>query len=106
MFLNKAKHGILAQDIEQKTIFINKTMAIVDELQGCLDFSQGGEIARNLDRIYDYFQRQLMMIIRTGDVKAIDHICTLVEEIRSAWKSVAAANQSQVSVNQGVMVTG
>lgn len=88
-FLIRAKESIQKKDIEGKVKNINKTLAIVEELQSSLDFAQGGEIARNLDRVYNYFNAELMKASMNSDLDKLSHIETLVQELRSAWSKIA-----------------
>ena len=49
-----------AGDIEQFGIHLQKTQAIITELQVSLDMEKGGDIARNLMSLYVYFNEELM----------------------------------------------
>ena len=70
--------------------FINKTLAIIAELQATLDFNQGPEIAKNLDRVYNYLNRQLMKASLEKDAEIVVGCENLVRELREAWSQVAA----------------
>ena len=50
--------------------FLIKAQEIVLELRTALDHEAGGEIAANLDRIYDFVYRQLIAASIHGDVRA------------------------------------
>lgn len=106
-FMGKAKEAIEKKDIVNKVKFINKTLAIVDELQNSLDFRQGGEVARNLDRIYDYFNNELMKVSMKDDLEILAHLLTLTRDLRSAWAEIANNNPSLGNNrDQGVTITG
>lgn len=106
-FLRKARHGIENNNIEDKVKFINKTIAIVDELQNSLDFVRGGEVARNLDRVYDYFNHNLMRIGMDNDVALLDHLLKLIEDLRGAWAKIASENNHQGGAPRaGITITG
>ena len=107
IFLEKVRGAIQRKEIEKKMKFINKTIAIIEELQSSLNFEKGGEIAKNLDRIYDYFLYELMMIGRNEEIEKLDHVIKLVKELQSAWVKVAAEPISTNSSNySGVALTG
>lgn len=107
-FMGKAKEAIEGDDIANKVKFVNKTIAIVDELQNSLDFSQGGDVARNLDRIYDYFNNELMKVGMKNDLDVLNHLITLTRDLRSAWADIATNNPTLGGNNQaqGVTITG
>lgn len=110
MFLGRVRGHIESRNIEQKMKFLNKAMAILEELQGSLDFQKGGEIAVNLDRLYDYFIRELVNVGRNDDVKTLDHIVKLTKELRSAWEKVVqetpATPPAPSDSSGGIVVTG
>ena len=109
-FMGKAQDAIEKGDIENKVKFVNKTIAIVDELQNSLDFVRGGEVARNLDRVYDYFNHELMKVGIKNDVKVLEHLCKLTRELREAWAKIAQENplgqQAAPTQRPGITITG
>ena len=64
---------------------IGASSAIVAELSSCLDHSQGGEIAAQLDQLYDYVQRRLMHANRERDQEALLEVMDLLSQIHNAW---------------------
>ena len=106
-FLSKAREAIQSNNIEGKVKFINKTIAIIDELQNSLDFVRGGEIARNLDRVYDYFNNELMKVGMHNDLDVLSHLENLIRELRAAWAKISTENvPSPNSENPGLTITG
>ena len=111
-FMRKARTSIEEKNIEGKVRFINKTIAIVDELQSSLDFVRGGEVARNLDRVYDYFNNELMQVSMKEDVEKLAHLEKLAAELRVAWAQIAAENPATpggpepAAGAEGLTVTG
>ena len=59
--LKIAKTKYREKDYEGKGKAVTKTMAIIDELTCALDFEKGGEIARNLEAIYNYVTRRVLL---------------------------------------------
>ena len=49
-----------ASEIEQKDAFFEKSLTSIYFLQKCLDFEAGGELAKNLFRVYE-FSRQAVL---------------------------------------------
>ena len=58
---------------------------IVAELRGSLDMKHG-EIARNLDRLYEYFQHLLITANIKKSVAPIDECVELMSGIRDTWQ--------------------
>ena len=107
-FSRKAYEAIEKNDIEGRVKYINKTLAIIDELQNSLDFVRGGEVARNLDRVYDYLNNEFMKVSMRNDLKTLDHLETLIRELRGAWSKIASeTNPTPLPDNRpGITITG
>ena len=65
-----------------------KSLAILHALQSCLDFDNGGEIAENLFRLYEFSRQQLLASLRTGELERVDTAIHSLSEIRDAWNSM------------------
>jgi flagellar protein FliS len=101
LFLNKARNAMEQGLVADKTLYINKTLAIVGELQSHLNFEVGGEIAVNLDRIYDYFSRELLSASVHNDGTKLEHLQHLMRELRGSWAKVAEGGPDP-NVQRGV----
>ncbi len=71
--------------VAEKARLLHRAVAIIDELRNSLDRNQGGQIADNLDRLYEYMCRKLMEASVNNSVSALDEVATLLHEVRSAW---------------------
>lgn len=67
---------------------LGKVLGIIGGLQGCLDHEQGGTVAADLDRLYDYMSRRLMDVHRDGGVEVLDEVSGLLGTIRSGWEQI------------------
>jgi len=57
-----AKNQILRKEISAKGSSISKAIKIIDEgLKACLDVEAGGEIGKNLYKLYDYMNQRLLI---------------------------------------------
>lgn len=65
-----------------------KSLAILHALQSCLDFDNGGEIAENLFRLYEFARQQLLASFQTGDAERVDAAIDSLSAIRDAWKTM------------------
>jgi flagellar protein FliS len=86
-----AKGAIANNSTELKGRMIQRTIAIVDELRSSLNLEAGGEIAANLNALYDYFSRQLMRANLENRVEPIDEVSNLMREVRAAWIALPGA---------------
>jgi flagellar protein FliS len=68
-----------------------KSLAILHALQSCLDFENGGEIADNLFRLYEFARQQLLASFQTGDAERVNSAIDSLAEIRDAWNSIEQA---------------
>ena len=89
-FLRQAIAEIEKQDWAAKGVYINKAVAIIDELDRCLDMAAGGEIATNLRRLYDFLRRHLSKANLQRDPQAIREAIKIIEELNEGWKAITA----------------
>jgi flagellar protein FliS len=67
-----------------------KTQAILQELQGGLNFEAGGEFARTMHRLYDYHSRRLLEANLRKREEPVIEVERLVRELREAWAQMLA----------------
>ncbi len=85
-----AKGYMLRKD-NRKGSLISRTISILEELRQSLNFDAGGEIADNLDSLYEYCQLRLLRANLNNDPALLDEVVNLLREIRSAWDAIAPA---------------
>jgi len=83
-----AKGVMERRNIPEKVRQINWALSIVDGLRQSLDMEKGGEIAQNLDAIYDYIQRRIVVANMENDPRILDEVAGLLAEIKTAWDVV------------------
>jgi len=83
--LAKAKGSIERNAIEERTKHLNKATEIVVGLKGSLDLEQGGEVAANLDGLYDYMLRSIMSANSKNDADKVQEVMNLMLEIKQGW---------------------
>lgn len=82
-------HGCIERkDVTAKAALLHRVGLILDELRLSLDHSAGGEIAANLDRLYDYIMRRALHANLHNDIPAIDEAARLLQQIRDAWAAI------------------
>lgn len=88
--LSQAKRAMLSNDIAARGRSITKAIDIVNNLQACLDQDKGGQVASNLDSLYDYMIRRLAQANVSNDAAMIDEVSGLIEEIKIGWDAIAS----------------
>ena len=83
-----AKGLITHNETAKKGEAIGRAISIVSGLRSNLDMSAGGEIAANLDKLYDYIERRLLEANLNNDVVILDEMFSLLREIKTAWDSI------------------
>jgi len=68
---------------------ISKAQAIVGELRQSLNLDLGGEIAKNLDRLYVYLHELMVKATLQNRAEPLDEAAKLLTELRGAWGEVA-----------------
>lgn len=73
---------------------LERAVAIVGELRASLDLSYGA-LARNLDDLYEFVSRQLLVGQLSSDVKPLEISASILQEIRSAWSALQPFKNDQ-----------
>ncbi len=93
-FMADARNALARNDVRARTEATRRALDIVSELQNTLNVKEGGDIARELDRLYAYMSTRLLDVTR-GDAAAADEIhkllCTLRDGFAQAVTSPAPA---------------
>ncbi|MDO6514518.1 MULTISPECIES: flagellar export chaperone FliS [unclassified Neptuniibacter] len=92
--LAKAKGSIERKQIEERTEHLNKASDIIVGLKGALDLEKGGEVAANLDELYNYMIRQLIVANRENNADKVQEVMGLILEIRQGWSSMPVELQN------------
>lgn len=87
--LLSAINNIKSANIGAKGAALSKAITIIDNgLRASLDKNAGGEIAANLDALYDYMSRRLLEANIKNDVGIIEEVRGLMADLRSAWVEI------------------
>lgn len=93
--INMAKARMLAKDYEGKGRLISKTIEIVGGLRGFLDKEKGGEIAEQLESLYEYMERRLLQANLKNDIEILDEVAGLIREVKEGWDGIREEVVSQ-----------
>ena len=71
-----------------KSDSFSKSLTAIYILQSSLDFKQGGEIAENLNKIYEFCRTTIIKSFSKKDFEAIKKLEPLINEILEGWKDI------------------
>ena len=78
-----------ANSIEQKDAFFEKSLTSIYFLQKCLDFEAGGELAKNLFRVYEYTRQAVLdFVLREKGSENMDKSIEYVTLIKDGWNGI------------------
>lgn len=83
-----ARGAMVNGSIRVKGEQLGKAIAIIDALRAMLDHQQGGDLAANLDALYEYMNRRLLAGNLHNDPEALSEVIKLLREIKSGWDGV------------------
>jgi flagellar protein FliS len=98
-FLKLSVVGLQEKDIPKFCRYLSKGQAIIAELMNTLDFEKGGEIARDLDRLYDFMLFYLSEANLYRDEARITKVIALIDTIYSAYREIIEGKQGDGAVS-------
>jgi flagellar protein FliS len=84
--------NILPGNIEKFGICLQKTQAIITELEVSLDMEKGGEIAKNLMALYVYFNEELMNAGINKNKEKITFVLEKLKTLADSWRQIVNTN--------------
>lgn len=90
-----------AGEIAKKGEAISKAISIIDSgLRASLDKKVGGEIALNLDALYEYMSSRLLIANIKNQPAILEEVYQLLKGLKDAWETISpkenAAGQTRV----------
>ncbi len=98
--------GQAIQEIEKQNtlasgIAIYRALAIIGELRKSLNLEEGGEIARNLDRLYLHMHEELVKGHLAKQAQPLERVRTLLTDLNSSWRQVAVHVKTLIDAGTG-----
>ena len=85
----QAKGAMERDAYAEKGALIGKAINIIGGLREVLDKEAGGDLAENLDRLYDFMTMRLFEASRHNDLRKLDEVAKLLGEIKEGWDGIA-----------------
>ena len=74
---------------EARSKHFSKSLSIIYALQSSLNFEEGGEIANNLFRLYEYARQQMLQDWKDKEFEKTKQAITVLDDIRDAWHQIS-----------------
>ena len=84
----QARGAMERQQIAMKGELIGKAIAIIGGLREGLDLQKGGELAANLDSLYQYMLSRLFEANVKNDAVMLDEVAGLLRNVKSGWDAI------------------
>ena len=84
------------KDLPGKGTFIGKTHDIINELMNTLNFEIGGEIARDLERLYAFIIEQLIKSNLENTTEPLISTQKILENLLSGWKEAVQKSNKEL----------
>lgn len=86
--LRLAELSLNEKNLENVNKYLTKTQDIITEFMATLNFEDGGEVAQNLYRLYEYMDYRLIRANIDKDIEPIKEIKKYLEELRDTWMKI------------------
>jgi len=96
MLLNTALAKVVAgkaamesNNIAARGECLGSAISIIGELRASLELEKGGEIAANLDNLYEYMVRIVSEANVNNEVANLDEVHTLLSQVKEGWDGMS-----------------
>jgi flagellar secretion chaperone FliS len=103
--ISGAIQNLKTKEIEARCNHINRALAMISELQATLNREKGGEVAKNLDTLYNYWRKRLLEASFEKSLEPLEEVQRLVSELWSAWNEAANRNTPKNNLNEPIPPT-
>lgn len=96
-FTRRAIAGIEDNNPEMKLSGVSKAMAIIAEFSNSLNHDIGGQIAEDLDALYNFMMRELTSANLNNDLEKLKNVETLLMDLRLTWGEAVLINKKEMN---------
>jgi flagellar secretion chaperone FliS len=86
-FLKQAQKAHEEKNLGTMSEFLAKTQDILWELTNGLNY-EAGEIAYNLDALYNYMIRRIIDAQYHNNIEAVNEVINYIQELRESWQTI------------------
>jgi flagellar protein FliS len=90
-FLGEARDAHERNDMVGRAVGVSRALAVVGELRSTLNLDEGGEMALDLDRLYDYMMSRLLDVTTKRDTSGLEEVQRLMMTVREGWIQLSAS---------------
>lgn len=84
-----AQEGMSTLNLQDKSRFLDRALRVIGELSASLNMEEGGGIAKDLSRMYEYIQFELTQANLKNDPLRLEGPIRCLSVIREAWRDLA-----------------
>ncbi len=96
--LERAKVEYRSENYKAKGKAVQKALDLINHLREALNFERGGEIARQLDRLYGFMIGHILKSDSLRDLRGFDQVVEMLQELKLAWEEVIQRHSSGQTV--------
>ena len=104
--IRAAQTRLHAGDVSGKGKYISRALAIVGELRSALNLEQGGEIAANLDRLYEFVTYSLTQANLRNDPQPLETAHRILATLYEGWTAIFRGGTAQTFLVPEVSLPG
>lgn len=93
-FLDQAITAMHRKDHAAKGQAVNRVYAIIEELTARLNLEQGGDLASDLDLIYEWWSWELLQASAQMETGRLEKMIGLMGELRQSWEQLHQSKQA------------
>ena len=86
--LAQARGAMEREQLALKGELIGHAISIIGGLREGLDLAQGGEVAANLDNLYEYMGRRLLEANINNNISILDEVAGMLRDIKGSWDAI------------------
>ena len=88
----------MALNIHDKARFLDRALRVVGELSASLNMEEGGVVAKDLQRLYEYIQFEVTQANLKNEPGRLEGPIRCMSEIREAWQDLVVQGVKRQAV--------
>ncbi len=103
-YLKQAKEKMAVRDYAAKGNLISKAIEIVSELHECLNKEKGGEVTKNLSKMYFICNTKLLQANLHMDPSKLDEVVAMLSGLRQAFAQIIPEFEGMAPASQSAVL--